>query len=67
MPRLLRTTLAAAALVVTASASAAAADATTHMTYDVYVGGLRMLEVESGLTLAAIGRASCRERVYGLV
>jgi hypothetical protein len=49
----LRAFIAASACALIVSAPAAAADASTHMTYDVYVGGLRMLEVESGLTLAA--------------
>jgi hypothetical protein len=41
----------AASLVVLAAGPAAAADASARMTYDVYVGGLRMLEVTSGLAL----------------
>jgi hypothetical protein len=53
MPRLFPTIAAAASLALTATAPALAADAQARMTYDVYVGGLRMLEVESGLTLGA--------------
>jgi hypothetical protein len=53
MPRLFPTIAAAAALALTATVPALAADAQARMTYDVYVGGLRMLEVESGLTLGA--------------
>ncbi|WP_225765309.1 DUF3108 domain-containing protein [Inquilinus sp. Marseille-Q2685] len=41
---------ASAALLV--AGPAAAADASARMTYDVYVGGLRMLEVSSGVSLA---------------
>lgn len=52
MPRLLRTAIAASACALTATAPGpAAADAGARMTYDVYVGGLRMLEVTSGLSL----------------
>ncbi|MGK9171482.1 DUF3108 domain-containing protein [Inquilinus limosus] len=54
MPRLLRTAIAASACVLIATAPGpAAADANTRMTYDVYVGGVRMLEVTSGLSLGA--------------
>jgi hypothetical protein len=40
-----------AAVAVLAAGPAMAADASARMTYDVYVGGLRMLEVTSGLSL----------------
>jgi hypothetical protein len=40
-----------AAAAVLAAGPAMAADASARMTYDVYVGGLRMLEVTSGLSL----------------
>ncbi|MDR6294620.1 MULTISPECIES: DUF3108 domain-containing protein [Inquilinus] len=53
MPRAFPTLAAAASLALTATAPALAADAQARMTYDVYVGGLRMLEVESGLALGA--------------
>lgn len=52
MPRLLRTAIPSVLALIMAT-PAAAADARAHMTYDVYVGGLRMLEVESDLTLGA--------------
>ncbi|WP_343715238.1 DUF3108 domain-containing protein [Inquilinus sp.] len=41
----------AASLIALAAGPALAADAGARMTYDVYVGGLRMLEVTSGLSL----------------
>jgi len=54
MPRLLPTVSAASAILLIAAAPVSAAPpAGAHMTYDVYVGGLRMLEVESGVTLGA--------------
>lgn len=42
-----------AALVLLLAAPADAADARARITYDVYVGGVRMLEVQSNLALAA--------------
>lgn len=42
----------AASAALLAAGPAAAADARARMTYDVYVGGLRMLEVSSGVSLA---------------
>lgn len=43
----------AASAALLAAGPAAAADANARMTYDVYVGGLRMLEVSSGVTLGS--------------
>lgn len=42
-----------AAAAVLAAGPAVAADTSARMTYDVYVGGVRMLEVSSGVSLAA--------------
>ena len=52
MPRLLPIAIAALAGALLAANPAAAADASARMTYDVYVGGVRMLEVTSGVSLA---------------
>ncbi|MGL4967127.1 MAG: DUF3108 domain-containing protein [Inquilinus sp.] len=51
MTRLLPIAIAALALV--AAGPAAAADINARMTYDVYVGGVRMLEVTSGVSLGS--------------
>lgn len=51
MPRLLPIAIAALAGALLAANPAAAADANARMTYDVYVGGVRMLEVTSAVSL----------------
>ncbi|MFE0756956.1 DUF3108 domain-containing protein [Inquilinus sp. NPDC058860] len=53
MPRLLTTAIVVSAGLLAAANPAAAADAGARMTYDVYVGGLRMLEVSSGVSLGS--------------
>lgn len=53
MPRLVPTAIAALAGILVAAGPAAAADANARMTYDVYVGGVRMLEVTSGVSLGS--------------
>ncbi|WP_342235946.1 DUF3108 domain-containing protein [Inquilinus sp. OTU3971] len=53
MPRLLTTAIAVSAALLAAAIPAAAAGASARMTYDVYVGGVRMLEVTSGVSLAS--------------
>ena len=53
MPRLFSAAIVVSAGLLAAANPAAAADANARMTYDVYVGGVRMLEVTSGVSLAS--------------